>query len=917
MTSDRKGATHLFGNLVIFGQLSHPGMNLKSKAFIIALLVFLTSFSFAQLPKWVLSSSQQQANGTYYTLTAGNLRFFNVDFQGANPVVTQRTLGASINSIISYGSEDIINCAVDTGKNILFYVFVAALLPVNNGGSVVDTIYFAAPDINGVDQVFGKVIGQGRAGSVIEHGLCPRPGTTDQFYFVYKTRALSSGFDDVRYCIVNSTTKTVSAPINIITNESNGEGMAISGLNCSNNNRWLYTSEILSGGNVNIRRSEINAAGISNTTDIYTINIPGNGGSVVQGGIEISNNNDKLAICNYNPAAVTKDAILFDLNLTTGLITNERSYDNPTRPLVNCEFSPDGTRLYLLQAGSGSFPNMVYNVPAIATGTLTLNATYQMTPTIAATLQLEKAYDGKLYVHLGHNRDSLLVISNPNSAALTMSYTSGSFYGGAARLGIGYPDQVDGEPFWTRAPLVSSLTTGGSVCSSANGTATVSATGGSGFFTYSWSTGQTTSAITGLGSGSYTVTVRSNSCVQVHTFTLLQSSPNLALSSTNVTCSTSGSSTASVTSGGISPYTYAWSNGSSSQTATGLSAGTYTVTVTDNGGCSQTATVSITSVAFPSASLVSSTNVLCNGGATGTASMSASSGTSPYTYSWSSGAGTSSSATGLSSGTYTLTVTDAGGCTTTQTVNITQPASLASVMSVSPATCNQANGSVSASVSGGATGYTYSWSNGSTTAAVTGLSAGTYSFMVTDANGCTSTSQAIVNQSQITVSAGANATISSGGSTTLNGSGGISYTWSPPTGLSCTNCQNPVASPTSTTTYTVVVTDNNGCTGTALVTVFVEISCSPGDTVPNVFSPNGDGNNDIFMVSATSIRSFSCSIYDRWGILLYSWNSLKGGWDGRTTSGSEAPPGVYFYILNATCADGEEVTKNGFLQLLR
>lgn len=984
-------------------------------------------------------------------------------------MVTQRTLGASINSIISYGGEDIINCAVDTGKNILFYVFVAALLPVNNGGTgVVDTIYFAAPDINGVDQVFGKVMGQGRAGSAIEHGICPRPGKTDEFYFIYKTRALSNTPDDVRYCIVNSTNKTVSAPVSIITNESNGEGMAISGLNCSGNNRWLYTSEILSGGNVNIRRSEINAAGISNTTDIYTITIPGNAGSVVQGGLEISNNNDKLAICNYNGSGVTKDAILFDLNLTTGLISNERSYDNPSYPLVNCEFSPDGTRLYLLQAGSSSFPNAVYNVPAIATGTLALNASYQMTPTIKGTLQLEKAHNGKLYVHLGHNRDSLLVISTPNSAALGMTYTTGSFYSGAARLGPGYPDQLDGELFWTMAPLSSSVSTGGSSCGTNSGTATVSASGGSGFFTYSWSTGQTTAGITGLSSGTYTVTVRSNSCVAVHTVNIVQSGPQVTLASfANVLCNGGATGAASVSaSSGTSPYTYSWNNAQTTALATGLSAGTYTVTVTDAGGCTSTITTSITQPAAlglsatgidplcfggsgsatstatggagsytyswsngqttqsatglavggytlqvtdvngctmtqtvnitqpasislgassvntncgqsngslfsaasggtgtliyiwspggattssvtgvaagsytitvtdgngctktasatvggsigPQPNITSNVSPLCNGATNGSAAISVSGGTGTYTYSWNNGQ-TTSSATGLSAGIYTVTVTDSVGCQSVRTVAITQPAAVVGSTSTLNTNCNAFTGLASVTASGGTGPYTYTWSNGSTTQVATGLSAGTYTVLITDINGCTQTVSTTVSQfASPSVSAGLNVTITQGSSTVLNGSGGVTYTWSPSSGLSCTNCQNPIASPSVTTTYTLIVTDNNGCTGVAVVTIIVDIPCKSGELfVPSAFSPNGDSKNDILFVRADCYKTFVFRVFDRWGEKVFETQDPSVGWDGKF-NGKLFSTAVFVYHLHVITLDDKEVDKRGNVTLMR
>ena len=171
-------------------------------------------------------------------------------------------------------------------------------------------------------------------------------------------------------------------------------------------------------------------------------------------------------------------------------------------------------------------------------------------------------------------------------------------------------------------------------------------------------------------------------------------------------------------SGGTTGYTFSWSGGGgSSATATGLTAGTYTVTVTDANGCTDTASVTITEPTLLVASAVVDDNVSCNGGNDGEATASAAGGTTTYSYSWSNAA-TSANITGLTAGTYSVTVTDANGCTDSTSVTITEPTLLVAAASVDDnVSCNGGNdGEATASAMGGTTAYTYAWSNAATTA---------------------------------------------------------------------------------------------------------------------------------------------------------------------------------------------------------
>ncbi len=391
-------------------------------------------------------------------------------------------------------------------------------------------------------------------------------------------------------------------------------------------------------------------------------------------------------------------------------------------------------------------------------------------------------------------------------------------------------------------------------CNGGNGNATVGVKGGTIPYTYTWTRGVSiTATATNITAGSYTVVVKdADGCSSTVTFTMTQ--PNairdssIAADKINVSCN--GGNNGSATIGvqyGTSPYTYAWSNGQTTATATGLSAGTYSVTVTDNKGCSGSTTVSIIQASTLKDSISSQTNERCNGGNSGIAAVGARGGTAPYTFLWSPGGKTAQSITGLSAGAYTVTVTDNHGCSNSAVATITQPGALTASPNASPnVSCNGgANGGATANPVNGTAPYTYLWFNGKTTASITGLSAGTYSLTIHDNCGGSTTASVSISQ-PVVLSAIATANPNSGcagsssGSATANPSGGTSpysYVWSDASSQTTAS-----ATGLSAGSYTVTVHDINGCSATASVTITQATALSAGASVNSNITCNG-GNN--------------------------------------------------------------------------
>lgn len=287
------------------------------------------------------------------------------------------------------------------------------------------------------------------------------------------------------------------------------------------------------------------------------------------------------------------------------------------------------------------------------------------------------------------------------------------------------------------AKITAAITTTDASCGTPDGTATVSATGGTTPYSYQWNNGQNTSTIDSLASGYYFVyVIDANQCLGTAQGTVNDGNgPSITLNTlTNVSCNggTNGSIDISVT-GGSGAYSYVWSNGASTQDISNLLAGPYEVVVTDANLCQAVKSYVITQ---PSAIQISSgiNNATC-GSSNGSITAYVSGGTSPYSYAWSNGTSTSTN-TGLGVGVYKLTVTDAATCQKQKSIAVSEiGAPNVYVSDVQNIECGETAGSITVSVSGGTGAYSYLWSSGETTQNLSGIGAGNYTLTVTD-SGC-------------------------------------------------------------------------------------------------------------------------------------------------------------------------------------
>ncbi|MFI5151231.1 MAG: SdrD B-like domain-containing protein, partial [Bacteroidia bacterium] len=431
----------------------------------------------------------------------------------------------------------------------------------------------------------------------------------------------------------------------------------------------------------------------------------------------------------------------------------------------------------------------------------------------------------------------------------------------------------------------------------ADGTVSVTASGGGSGYTYSWSPyGGNNPSVTALIANTFTCTVNDvYGCVMTGVTTVNQPAKfNLTPTNVDATCGINNGSASMAVTGGTAPYIYSWSPGTcTSSSFSNLAPGTYTCSITDNKGCTSSNNVTVNLISPPSLTM-SEVNATCKGTASGNASVTVTGGAAPFNYSWSPNTCTTSGNNNIAAGNYTVTVTDGSGCSVSNTTTVTEPSTaLNASITGTNVHCNGGNdGTAMATATGGTPGYTYLWAPcGSTTANISGVTAGTSTCTVTDANGCTYTGTITITQpSALAPASTTNPVTCNGlcdGVVSASASGGTvpyNYSWSPGGATSLTLAgQCPGI-------YSCFITDANGCVAcTPAVTVTQPAALSNSVTNTNATCNGCDG-------SEASVATGGISPY------TYLWS--PGG--QTTVSLSALCPGNY----SVTVKDANGCTQN-------
>jgi gliding motility-associated-like protein len=456
----------------------------------------------------------------------------------------------------------------------------------------------------------------------------------------------------------------------------------------------------------------------------------------------------------------------------------------------------------------------------------------------------------------------------------------------------------------------------------ATGSATVLATGGTAPYNYLWTSipGLTSNSTTNLTAGTYVVVVTdAKGCTQQASIAVTQPSAPLSgtLSVTNVVCygNATGSITANI-SGGTAPYSYSWSSipGLTSNSASGLTAGTYAVNATDANGCTFSLSGTVTQPLAPLQATSSGQDALCFGAASGFAQVVPSGGTAPYSFNWNTvPAQTTPVASNLTAGTYTCTVTDANGCTQFGIWTVGQPMPLMGTSVVNDVSCGGAqDGSIQVSIYGGTGNYSISWPNGSNSLNRYQLGPGTYSYTITDENNCSFIGTATVNEPdpfRVTVDTVSPKCISTeDGRITITATGGNGMLTYYING----EVFNGMADGLGVFPYGITIMDQNGCDTSFLVDLSPVYE--PCVEIPNWFSPNGNGENDFWVIQGFELEALDLTVFNVWGQIVYQTDSDNYiPWDG-TYEGVSLPNGDYYYVMTSR---DEHKYYSGYVTILR
>jgi gliding motility-associated-like protein len=848
----------------------------KSNLFLVFFIVLSLTFSHKTF-------AQGEGNIWYFGINAG------IDFNSGTPV-------ALTNGALSTNE----GCATisNSAGSLLFYT---------DGIIVWNRDHLAMPN------------GTGLLGdpSATQSGIIvPKPGSPNVYYVF--TVAATGGPDGLRYSEVDMTLDgglgDVTAVKNIplatfvtekitVVKQVNGIDFWVIAHDFSTNAFFVYS---------------VTSTGVNSTPVIS------NAGSLDSfagvGYLKASSDGSKLVQALYYVGIVD----VLDFNATTGVVTLDFTFTPPFIEVYGVEFSPDGTKLYV----SGVAIDFIYQYDMSLINSAAIIASETNIGTSIADSSLYSAMqiapDGKIYI-AKFGEQSLACINNPNALGNASGFVENSVSLLSSLCQYGLPNFI--QSFF----LVPSITNN-NLCFGDSTYFTLSSTAS--IDSVRWNFNDPASGILNSSPllfpyhifsapGTYNVSVIINSGTLVDTLTIttiILSLPNVSLGSDTSFCF----GTTLTLNPGAGYSSYIWQDSSTNQTFTVSSSGNYFVSVQNNCGTSSD-TIQISQL--PNPILTVNLPTICVGQE---ATLTASGAT---TYSWINGPTQSSFVVSPTSTTsYFVVGTDSNGCIDT----------VVSIVTVYPlpatplATSNSpiCAGDTISLLASDANNISYFWfgpnsftstTKNTTIFDATATMSGVYSLFVKDNNtGCrsdTSTISFLVNSGPSITDLSATRQLCKKDTLQLSTSTiAASYLWNGPYSFSST-LQNPIilnANDSIVGIFTLIVSNSNSCTSQDTISVFIDCDNITEIVVPNVFTPNGDGENQLFKINnAADLKDIQVDIYDRWGLKVYSWNKLNDAWDGKTRSGLECPDGTYFYLINASTLRGKALTQKGYLSLFR
>lgn len=410
---------------------------------VLILLVFSYSVK-GQDESWILGRSIFNENSTVNPPKSNFLKFFDINFKSDEITANERSLGESINSIISGGIGETMSNAVNEYGEGVFYCFVN---PTNGlSANFKDTLFIASIDeATGKDEIFYKIETTGNGASSVKNiEIVSDIVDANIFHLFYKSSALNTSIlNDIVYLKIDARLRKVLTSSIIDSNNIN-EGMALSTLNCKGERALFYTKNLQE--KIQIFSILIDRNGLSTPNFVYEIsNVEMTSGG--QGGLEISPDGKILALSNFTVSKnIQNDLYLLDLDIDRFSLSNIREINNPLGPIFSLEFSPNSKRLYIGVSGATGISNTIYNIESpINNYTLTANdrLNYSIGPGLL-NLQLSKS--GKLVFSNGFYNSEICFISNPNTDAQSnlISCSNNNLFGAMIGVTPAFPDQIDG-----------------------------------------------------------------------------------------------------------------------------------------------------------------------------------------------------------------------------------------------------------------------------------------------------------------------------------------------------------------------------------------------------------------------------------------------------------------------------------------